>query len=95
MILPAKTKIFFYGSLRLEFAHVAGEPEMEYDLEDSLPVKDFLNRFPNLTARVQLVMVNHKAVPPDYLIHPGDRVALFPREYLIFADWKNLRMDQG
>jgi hypothetical protein len=36
-------------------------------------------------------MVNHKAVSPDHLIHPGDRIALFPKEYAIFADWKNFR----
>ncbi len=42
--------------------------------------------------RVQLAMVNHKPVPPDVLIHPGDRVALFPREYMVFADWKNFRL---
>jgi sulfur carrier protein ThiS len=89
--VPAKTKIFFYGSLGPSFANVAGERAMEYALEDSLPLKDLLDRFSNLTAQVQLVMVNHKAVPPDFIVSPGDRIALFPREYMIFADWKNLR----
>lgn len=89
--MPAKTKIFFYGSLGSAFANAAGEPAMEYGLETSLPLKDLLDRFPNLTAQVQLVMVNHKAVPQEYIVCPGDRIALFPREYLIFADWKNLR----
>lgn len=41
--------------------------------------------------RVQLAMVNYRAVPPDQVIHPGDRVSLFPREYMIFADWKDFR----
>ncbi len=36
-------------------------------------------------------MVNHRAVPKDTVIFPGDRVALFPREYAIFVDWKAFR----
>jgi hypothetical protein len=36
-------------------------------------------------------MVNHKAVRMDHGVHPDDQVALFPKEYMIFADWKNLR----
>jgi len=40
---------------------------------------------------VQLVMVNHKAVHTNSTINPGDRIALFPREYPVFADWKDFR----
>jgi len=43
---------------------------------------------------VQLAMVNHKAVPKTAIIRPGDRMALFPREYAIFADWISLRMPE-
>jgi hypothetical protein len=89
--MPLKTKIYLYGSLGTASMNIGNEPVMEYALETSLPARELLNRFPNLADRVQLVMVNHKAVPPNHIIHPGDRVALFPREYLIFADWKNLR----
>ena len=41
--------------------------------------------------QVQLIMVNHRAVSRETLVYPGDRLALFPSEYPIFADWKNLR----
>jgi hypothetical protein len=40
---------------------------------------------------VQLAMVNHKAVPKNSTIHPGDRLALFPKEYIVFADWHDLK----
>jgi hypothetical protein len=40
---------------------------------------------------VQLAMVNHSAVPKKSIIHPGDRLALFPKEYVIFADWHDLK----
>jgi hypothetical protein len=40
---------------------------------------------------VQLAMVNHRAVHKDSMIKQGDRLALFPREYIVFADWKDFR----
>jgi molybdopterin converting factor small subunit len=86
--VPAQTKIFLYGSLRAEIAPESG---MECPLEHSLSVRDLLDRIPVSAERVQLVMVNHRAVPSEHVVNPGDRVALFPREYMIFADWKNYR----
>jgi hypothetical protein len=40
---------------------------------------------------VQLVMVNHRGVSPDHLVFPGDRIAIFPREYPFFSDWSLYR----
>jgi hypothetical protein len=40
---------------------------------------------------VKVAMVNYRAVSKDSTIHPGDRVSLFPKEYLVFADWKDFR----
>jgi len=37
-------------------------------------------------------MVNHSAVPKNSIIHPGDRLALFPKEYVVFADWHDLKI---
>jgi hypothetical protein len=39
-----------------------------------------------------MALVNHRAVPKTTLIRPGDRLSLFPREYPIFADWKDFRV---
>ena len=86
--MAKQTRIFLYGSLRPD---IAQESMMEYLQEGPLPLPDLLKRLPVQAERVQLVMVNHKAVPFDYAVCPGDRVALFPREYMIFADWKNFR----
>ena len=84
--MAKQTRIFLYGSLRPD---IAQESMMEYPLENPLPLTDLLKRLPVPAERVQLVMVNHRAVPFDHVVYPGDRVALFPREYMIFADWKN------
>ncbi len=86
--MPVQTKIFLYGSLKPDSSP---EPGMEFGQEKSLPVKDLLRQIRVSTEGVQLVMVNHRAVPTDYPVNPGDRVACFPREYMIFADWKNFR----
>jgi molybdopterin converting factor small subunit len=86
--MAAQTKVFLYGSLRPEMGSEWGR---EYALEGSLSVRELLKRIPVSPERVQLVMVNHRAVPSEHLIKPGDRVAFFPREYMIFADWKDYR----
>jgi hypothetical protein len=88
MTMSPRIRIFLYGSLR---TGIAQESMVEYLQEGPLPLPDLLKRLPVPAERVQLVMVNHKAVPFDYAVCPGDRVALFPREYMIFADWKNFR----
>ena len=81
------TEVFYFGSLGRE----RGEAHSPCDLQGPTPLRELLNRLQIPTGQVQLVMVNHKAVPPSHLIQPGDRVALFPKEYAIFADWKDMR----
>ncbi len=81
------TDVFYFGSLSRE----RGNDHCTLDLPEPAPVREVLERVQILPSRVQLIMVNYRAVPPDHLIQPGDRVALFPREYAIFADWRDLR----
>jgi sulfur carrier protein ThiS len=84
------TEVFLFGSLN---GNSGGShaPSIQCSLEQPIPLPDLLDRLQIQSSRVQLIMVNHRAVPPDHLILPGDRVALFPREYAIFADWRDLR----
>jgi molybdopterin converting factor small subunit len=83
-----QTKILLFGSLRPD---ISRESVLEYSQTDILPVTDLLKQLAVAADRVQLVMVNHKAVSFDYGVLPGDRVALFPKEYMVFADWKDFR----
>ena len=88
--MKAITEVLLFGSLRKESVEHGLSPA-HCELESPTPLPEILNSLQIQPKRVQLVMVNHRAVPSDHVIQPGDRVALFPREYAIFADWKNLR----
>lgn len=88
--MKAITEVHLFGSL-LNGERKLGSQPVQYGLEASMVLKELLDRLEIAPDRVQLAMVNHRAVSLDHLIHPGDRIALFPREYTIFADWKNFR----
>ncbi len=81
------TDVFFFGSLSME----RGDHHCTCDLPRPTPLPEVLEHLRIPPGRVQLVMVNYRAVPFDHVIQPGDRVALFPGEYAIFADWRDLR----
>ena len=85
-----RTDVFLFGSLNAGGSGTHS-PRIQCGLRKPTPLPDLLERLRIQPSRVQLVMINHRAAPPDQVIQPGDRVALFPREYAIFADWKNLR----
>ena len=88
--MKGKTEVYLYGSLRRGPGESIVSPVLD-NLDKSISLGELIHRLQIQPDQVQLVMVNHRAVSPDHLIHPGDRVSLFPREYAIFADWKNLR----
>ena len=84
------TELTLFGSLKKEMADV-DDDSIRFELEDSMPLLEVLQIHKIPVNMVQLAMVNHSAVPKNSIIHPGDRLALFPREYAIFADWKDLK----
>jgi hypothetical protein len=88
--MKAITKVYLFGSLRIEGKEKDTHP-IPYALQAPMPLIEFLDCLGIASDRVQMVMVNHRAVSRDQAIHPGDRIALFPKEYAIFADWKNFR----
>lgn len=60
-------------------------------LDTELQVSELIEQLGISRELVQLVMVNHRAVAANAIVRPGDRVALFPQEYPVFADWKDFR----
>jgi len=84
------TELVLFGSLKKEMGDVEDD-SIRFNLQDSTPLLKVLQRYKIPVNRVQLAMVNHKAVPKNSTIHPGDRLALFPKEYIVFADWHDLK----
>ncbi len=88
--MSAYTELILFGSLKREMADVDND-SIRFELEDPTPLLEVLQIHRIPVTMVQLAMVNHSAVPKKSIIHPGDRLALFPREYVIFADWHDLK----
>ncbi len=84
------TQVYLFGSLAIaqsgNLAH-----QLQFAIQGPMALSEFLNYIQIPFDKVQLAMVNHKAVPRDYVVHPGDRVALFPKEYPIYPDWNDFR----
>jgi hypothetical protein len=84
------TELVLFGSLKKETWDV-DDDSIRFDLEDPTPLIEVLQIHKIPVHMVQLAMVNHRAVSKNSTIHPGDRLALFPKEYIVFADWHDLR----
>jgi hypothetical protein len=85
--METRIRVVLYGSLRQGPAAAPADEPLGLDLAQPQPLALVLERLGIPPAQVQLAMINHRAVAPDALVRPGDRLALFPREYPIFADW--------
>lgn len=91
MLLAASdVQLYVYGSLKT-LAAFSSESPLRLKIERSTPLEEILKRQRIPINQVQLAMVNHRAVSKKSMIAPGDRVALFPEEYPIFADWNDFR----
>ena len=91
--MKSDIQIHLYGSLR-NMRKKHDEFTIRTGLESKAPLVDILKQLKIHHDMVQMAMVNHKAVHMDSTIYPGDRIALFPGEYPVFADWKDFRSDE-
>ena len=88
--MNTKTTLHLFGSLRKTRGNKTTSA-IDITLNSPTPLLQIIRDSDIPEKRVQLTMVNHRAVTKDVIVNPGDRLALFPKEYPIFADWKNLR----
>ena len=88
--MSPNVQINLFGSLQKKMKDLYDLP-IKFDLNVPSPLVDVLERFNIPLDMVQLAMVNHRAVAKDSIINPGARISLFPREYIVFADWKDFR----
>jgi hypothetical protein len=88
--MGSSTNIYLFGSFQKKLED-PNELPIQLDLIAPTSLIEILYDLKIPPDKVQLVMVNHRAFPQDSTIHPGDRLSLFPKEYPVFADWKDLR----
>ncbi len=88
--MKSLTEIHVFGSLRKSLEDRNNNP-LRIDLQSSTPIIEILKNAKIRPQEVQLTMVNYRATSKDAAVQPGDRLSLFPKEYPIFADWKDLR----
>ena len=79
-----------YGSLAGQTGRRPGHGLVQ-PIEERQPLAQLLKAIGIPDDQVQLIMVNHRPAALQSDIGPGDRVALFPREYPIFVDWQAFR----
>ncbi len=80
-----------YGSLK-DIAHLKAQAALSsVEISGPIGLGSLLTKLNIPEDLVQVVMQNHRAVPLNTIINPGDRVALFPKEYPFFPDWLHLR----
>jgi len=84
------THVLLFGSLT-RFNPGKRDEALELDLQVPAGIPAVLDLLMIPAQDVSLAMVNHRSVPKDSVVHPGDRLSLFPREYPIFADWLDHR----
>jgi hypothetical protein len=88
--MKSLTEVYLFGSFQNGIGDADG-PFIQLDLKEPTALAAVIKSLKISSDMVQLALVNYRAVPKDSTIHPGDRLSLFPKEYPIFADWKDLR----
>ncbi len=88
--MKTAAQLILFGSLRKKTAKLSDDPVL-LNLEGPTPLLEVLRQQRIPANMVQLAMVNHRAVSKDSTINPGDRLALFSKEFIVFADWKDFR----
>lgn len=73
-----------YGSLQSRM-----EQAGKYEFKSPVSVEELLRAIGLPGSEVKVVMINSRPAHPESMIEPNDSVALFPREYPFFADWKD------
>ena len=85
-------QIIRYGSLREAGASAPQPPDNLFPLSKATTLADLIDLLDITSDSVQLAMLNHRAVSRQAVVRPGDRLALFPKEYPIFIDWNDYRL---
>ncbi len=88
--MSSTVDVYLFGSLQSHLEELY-EPPIQSALKKPTPLPEVLRDIKISPDLVQLIMVNHRAVQKNTVIYPGDRLALFPKEYMVFVDWGDYR----
>ncbi len=88
--MSTTVKIHLYGSLPSKMGRKQNQP-LKIFLDGPAPLSRVLPDHQIPVDDIQLMMLNHRPVLIDETIRPGDRLALFPKEYPFFVDWYDYR----
>lgn len=85
----AEVKVHLFGSLR----HLvqSGAESVCLECPEPMLLEELIGKLGISSSAVQLAMLNHRASCLYETVRPGDRLALFPKEYAVFVDWKDFR----
>ena len=93
--MSKKIHVVLYGSLRDIKADSPSPSEIMLSIAEKIPLGAVIRQLNLPGDRIQLAMLNHRAVAAEALVEPGDRLALFPVEYPLFSDWNDFRFSEG
>lgn len=85
-------EIIRYGSLQKARFSANLPPNNLFPLSEATTLTAVIDLLDIPSDSIQLAMLNHRAVSRQAVIRPGDRLALFPKEYPIFIDWNDYRL---
>ena len=88
--MKSLTEVCLFGSLRKILGDLH-DLSLQMDLNAPIPLPQLLKNLKIPLNKVQVAMINYRAVSKNTMIHPGDRISLFPKEYPVFPDWRDFR----
>ena len=84
-------QVILFGSLRKNRINSPNPSHNMLAATEATPLKNVIQQLGVPYDKIQLAMLNHRAVSKDAVVNPGDRLALFPVEYPVYPDWKDFR----
>jgi len=84
-------QVILYGSLRDIRMNSPNPSDVMLAVTEATPLKNLIRQLDIPYDKVQLPMLNHRAVSKDAVVNPGDRLALFPVEFPVYPDWNEYR----
>jgi len=84
-------QVILYGSLRDNRMNSLNPSNIMLAVTEATPLKNVIRQLDIPYDKVQMPVLNHRAVSKDTVVNPGDRLAWFSVEYPVYPDWNDYR----